>query len=586
MQVRKEGVVGVLQATVRFLQHVLVPEGRQYGGHRRLADVAAQTLAVLVAQRLEALQLAHPGQVVELLTAVGEVLAQPLVRLDAKVRQGLIHHLLEQVAATAAAGARFGAALHRRELMIARPNGGHHLPLADVVAGAEDGAVRQHQGRGGGARLPHQQGERRLGQRHPVLVVLQQPLIITAVPHQDGAEQAIALAVGHQLLVDALDPVQQQQLLGAGGAGVGVADGAHVHPHQLELGGHVRPREAALAAAQAGHGGPDHLVAGGHQPEDASLPERALADGEDGGIRAVAAVVDADATALPDHQPGLAGQGVGGSDPRGEQQDVGLNVSAVLEAQPVASLLPLLDALGGLLHQHLDPEGLDLVPQHGAAALVELHRHQPRGELHHLGLEPEQAQGVGRLQPQQAAADDHAAAGLGAGIADGGEIPQGAIHEAPLPLMAGDGGHEGDRAGRQHQAVVRELLAVGQRQGAGGPVEHLHLGPQPQRYAVLFIPGGIRHAQRLRGLAAKYLGQMHPVVGGVRLGAKYRHLEPAQATGRHQLFDEVVTHHAVAHHQQPLLCGLFGGSGALASDKIHAVAYHPLLLFVSHVSLP
>ena len=54
-------------------------------------------------------------------------------------------------------------------------------------------------------------------------------------PHQDGAEQAVALAVGHQLLVDAVDPVQQQQLLGAGGGGVGVADGAHVHPISLSL---------------------------------------------------------------------------------------------------------------------------------------------------------------------------------------------------------------------------------------------------------------------------------------------------------------------------------------------------------------
>ena len=367
---------------------------------------------------------------------------------------------------------------------------------------------------------------------------------------------------------------------------MGVADGAHVHPHQLELGGHVGPDKAGLAAAQAGHGGPGHLVAGGHQAEDAPLPERALADGEDGGIRAVAAVVDADAAALPDLQPGLPGQGVGGSNTGREQQHVGLNVSAVLETQAMTGLLPLLDALGGLLHQHLDPEGLDLVPQHGAAALVELYRHQPGGELHHLGLEAEQAQGVGRLQPQQAAADDHAAAGLGAGIADGGEISQGAIDEAALSLMAGDGGHEGHRAGRQHQTVVRELLAVGQRQGAGRPVEHLHLGPQPQRNAALFIPGGIRHAQGLGRLAAEYLGQMHPVVGGVRLGAKHRHLEPLEAARRHQLFDEVMTHHAVAHHQQPLLVGRVGGTTVLATEQAHAVLCHPLLLFVSHVSLP
>ncbi|MNG28485.1 hypothetical protein D3C84_1137520 [compost metagenome] len=79
---------------------------------------------------------------------------------------------------------------------------------------------------------------------------------------------------------------------------------------------------------------------------------------------------------------------------------------------------------------------------------------------------------------------------------------------------------------------------------------------------------------------------MHPVVGGVRLGPEYGHLEARQPAGRHQLLDKVVTHHAIAHHQQALLTGLFGGSGALAIVKIHAVADHPLLLFVSHISLP
>ena len=224
---------------------------------------------------------------------------------------------------------------------------------------------------------------------------------------------------------------------------MGVADGAHIHPHQLELGGHVSPGETGLAAAQAGHGGAGHLVAGGHQTEDAPLPERAFADGEDGGIRAVATLVDADAAALANAQPGLTGQTVGGADTRREQDHVRLQMAAILELQPVTGLFPILDALCGLLHQHLDSECPDLVPQHGAAVVIELHRHQPRGKLHHLGLEPEQAQGIGRFQPQQAAAYDHAAAGLGAGIADGGKIPQGAIDEATRPLVSGNGRHEG-----------------------------------------------------------------------------------------------------------------------------------------------
>ena len=46
-----------------------------------------------------------------------------------RILQGLLHHLLEQVAAAAAASARFGAALHRRQLVIARLDRGHHGPL-------------------------------------------------------------------------------------------------------------------------------------------------------------------------------------------------------------------------------------------------------------------------------------------------------------------------------------------------------------------------------------------------------------------------------------------------------------------------
>ena len=156
----------------------------------------------------------------------------------------------------------------------------------------------------------------------------------------------------------------------------------------------------------------------------------------------MAAVVDADAAALPDLQPGLPGQGVGGSNTGGEQQHVGLNVGTVLETQAMTGLLPCSMHSVAFSTSTSTPRAW-ILSRSTAPPLVELHRHQPGGELHHLGLEPEQAQGVGRLQPQQAATDDHAAAGLGAGIADGGEISQGAIDEAALPLMTGDGGTKG-----------------------------------------------------------------------------------------------------------------------------------------------
>ena len=188
MQVRQEGIVAVLQGAVGLRQHVLVPQRRQDGGDRRFADVATQPLAVLVAQRLEALQLADPGQVIELLAAVGEVLAQPLVRLDPEILQGLLHHLLEQVAAAAAASARFGAALHRRQLVIARLDRGHHGPLLTLwqeqrmaLSGSTRGAAAPPAsppaGRAAAGAVPPRSGSTAAAAHN------------RRRPHQDGAEQ-------------------------------------------------------------------------------------------------------------------------------------------------------------------------------------------------------------------------------------------------------------------------------------------------------------------------------------------------------------------------------------------------------------
>ena len=54
---------------------------------------------------------------------------------------------------------------------------------------------------------------------------------------------------------------------------------------------------------------------------------------------------------------------------------------------------------------HGDAELLDVPEQGAAAGLVDLHRHQPGRHLHDVGLQPELAQRVGRLEAEQAAAD-------------------------------------------------------------------------------------------------------------------------------------------------------------------------------------
>ena len=54
---------------------------------------------------------------------------------------------------------------------------------------------------------------------------------------------------------------------------------------------------------------------------------------------------------------------------------------------------------------HGQAHGLDGAQQRRAAAVVDLHRHQPRRELHDVRVESEPLERAGRLQPEQPAAD-------------------------------------------------------------------------------------------------------------------------------------------------------------------------------------
>ncbi len=167
-----------------------------------------------------------------------------------------------------------------------------------------------------------------------------------------------------------------------------------------------------------------------------------------------------------------------------------------------------------------------------------------------MGFQAEQAQGVGGFQTEQAAADHHAGAGPLAGVLNGGQILQGAVNEAALPLPAGNGGHKGHRAGSQHQAVVGQYGAGGGSQGAGGAVDGGDRLVQAQCDAVVAIPLGAGHQQLIGRLAAEDLGQVHPVVGGVLFGAEHCDVVPVRAVLLHQLLQQMVSYHAVTNDDQ------------------------------------
>ena len=129
-----------------------------------------------------------------------------------------------------------------------------------------------------------------------------------------------------------------------------------------------------------------------------------LADGEDVRVGGPQRVVHDDAAARADLQAAGAGQLVAGPDARRDDDHVDVEPPAVGERQ--AFDLAVAEEFPRVLAQvDLDAHPLDLVEQRPRARVVDLARHQPRGELDDVRLQPEVADRLGGLQAEQAAAD-------------------------------------------------------------------------------------------------------------------------------------------------------------------------------------
>ena len=190
--------------------------------------------------------------------------------------------------------------------------------------------------------------------------------------------------------------------------------------------------------------------------------------------------------------------------------------------------------------------------QQGAAVAVQLHRHQARGEFHHVRLQAQVLQGVGGFQTEQATADDNAGfAALGTG-ANGIEVVQGAVDEAVRVLAALNRRHEREGAGGQHQFVVAVLALVGGH-GPAVPVQASDGLVQVQVDALFGVPVGGAHGQVGVGGAGEVLGQVHPVVGQLLLLAEHQDLVLGTGVGGDELLEEVMANHAIANHDQGFL---------------------------------
>ena len=164
----------------------------------------------------------------------------------------------------------------------------------------------------------------------------------------------------------------------------------------------------------------------------------------------------------------------------------------------------------------------DVAPRTAPPPVVDLQRHEPRGELHDVRRQAHQHQRVGRLEPEQPTSDHEPVrrASLGSSALHGRlgratdpvEVIQRAIHEAAGGVVTGHGRHEGVRTGCQDQLVVADDLPGLRRDGHCSAVEASHPGAQPEVDEVVSGIRAVGERERATVPRADVGGQADPVV--------------------------------------------------------------------------
>jgi hypothetical protein len=206
---------------------------------------------------------------------------------------------------------------------------------------------------------------------------------------------------------------------------------------------------------------------------------------------------------------------------------------------------------------HRDVELLDQLTQQGRATLVDLLRHQPRCELDDVRGHAQQPQRPGRLQAEQAAADDQARASPGCagggalcGRPDRVEIAERAVDEAPGQIMARYRRHERRRARGQHERVVGDAsTAVGRHRSAGAIDPHRGLG-EVQRVALVVVAGVVDQVELVGTDPFEVGRERDPVVGAPWLLGHHRDPPGAVRIALAQRVDQSLADHAVAHDDE------------------------------------
>ena len=476
-------VVAVLQRRLLALEDVVAARRREDRGDGRLADLAPSPRSVTGNQPREGPDPRRGDDLEQLGPALLEVLAQRSGQLHA----GVDEQLLDGRQAATARRARGGAALERREVAGALGDRRADRPLGHVVAGADDGVVREgvgpQLGRGG-------RDEARRVPRHRASDEGLERRVRRGVTDEDTPEEGPGIVGQDDLRVGSLRRVGVHDLQRAGCRAHGVPERGDVDAEQLELGGQVGAGEGGRTAEEPVRDDLGHRVARRDQAVAGAVDGGHLADGPDVLGGCPAGVVGDQAAAFADRQAGGPAEGIGGPDPGREDDEVGEQRSAVGQLDREPSVVLPVDRPGSRAGVDLDPETRDEPLEDDTATRVDLERHEPGRELDDVRCQTEAAQRVGGLEPEQSAPDDQAVRcpllGVGAGERrlgcrpDPVEVLERAVDEAALGVVARHRRDERSGAGRHHQLVVPHDRTGLCGDGPCGAVEPRRPRPEPQ----------------------------------------------------------------------------------------------------------
>mmetsp|Transcript_146079 Transcript_146079/g.255040 ORF Transcript_146079/g.255040 Transcript_146079/m.255040 type:complete len:648 (-) Transcript_146079:564-2507(-) len=380
LHVAQRIIVGVLQNSKIWSLNVVVPSLSQNRGHSRLANFTAYSSPVLLDDSCKVCVALHHDDVADFLATHLEVLTEVVCGLHTHLGLLNLEQLTELRNAATTTSSCLGALLDSFDIKASILDGTNNFALANVVAGAELGAIGKHINTPnlGRTRVRRENETLRLsGDGHFIEHHLQHSAVLVDITDKDTTHNPVHGCVGHNLLVDTLGSLADGEAFKIGlRSAQAVTNDGNITTDDLQLGGHISTCErfSFLAHDVVGNG-TGHSVTRGHQTIDATTGQGALSNGVHVLSAGETELVDLDTTTRTNFDSAIAGNLVPGSDTSRKDDHICLQLSTVRKYHLfhlVVIANDLLRVLGAVdLHTHT----LDVPAQHSTSSFVQLDGH-------------------------------------------------------------------------------------------------------------------------------------------------------------------------------------------------------------------